>query len=223
MCSKTCPPDVGQLLDKRNAFFKKWIKRAGELSSKEKDLHDSLDPEVAKVLKGKRLLVFEEILNEIGFPDKNLVRDICAGFRITGWLRDSMLFPHRSKPPQYAVDALMRLSKGISRSIFKSVNTEEVSDASMGAWEGTVTEIEKGWLVEDKHPDLDNLVVARRFGLAQKLKVRVIDDFKQCGVNGSAGLPEKYVLHSIDAIARHFGQSLVPRPSRRRKAVWHHI
>ena len=85
-------PDVGQLLDKRNAFFKKWIKRAGELSSKEKDLHDSLDPEVAKVLKGKRLLVFEEILNEIGFPDKNLVRDICAGFRITGWLRDSMLF-----------------------------------------------------------------------------------------------------------------------------------
>ena len=48
-------PDVGRLLDKRNAFFKKWIKRAGELSSQEKDLHDSLDPEVAKVLKGKRL------------------------------------------------------------------------------------------------------------------------------------------------------------------------
>ena len=43
--------------------------------------------------------------------------------------------------------------------------------------------------------------MARRFGLLQKLKVRVIDDFKQCGVNGSAGLPEKYVLYSIDAIA----------------------
>ena len=64
-----------------------------------------------------------------------------------------------------------------------------------------MTEVDKGWLVEDKNPDLDKLVVARRFGLAQKRKVRVIDDFKQCGVNGSAGLPEKYVLYSIDAIA----------------------
>ena len=201
-------PDIGKLLDKRNAFFNKWIRRAKELSGKERDLHNSLDPEIAKVLKGKRLLLFEEILKEIDFPDHHLVRDICAGFRITGWLRDSMIFPHRSKPPQYSVDALMRLSKGISRSIFKSVNSEEVSDALVGAWEGTVTEIEKGWLVEDKNPDLDKLVVARRFGLAQKLKVRVIDDFKQCGVNGAAGLPEKYVLHSIDAIAATLARAL---------------
>ena len=113
----------------------------------------------------------------------------------------SQIFPHRSKPPQYSVDALLRLSKGISRNIFKSVNSEDASDASVGAWEGTLAEIEKGWLVEGTNPDLDKLVVARRFGLAQKLKVRVIDDFKQCGVNGSAGLPEKYVLYSIDAIA----------------------
>ena len=74
------------------------------LSSKEAELHDQLDPEVAKVLKGKRLLLLEEILNEIGFPDKNLVKDICSGFRLTGWLRDSQLFPHRSKPPQYSAD-----------------------------------------------------------------------------------------------------------------------
>ena len=81
------------------------------------------------------------------------------------------------------------------------MNSEEASDASVRAWEGTIKEIEKGWLVEDENPDLDKLVVARRFGLVQKSKVRVIDDFKQCGVNGSTGLPEKYVLHSIDAIA----------------------
>ena len=200
--------DIGKLLDKRNAFFKKWTRRAQELAAKEKDLHNSLDPEVAKVLKGKRLLLFEEILVDIGFPDRNLVKDICAGFRITGWLRDSTIFPHRSKPPQYSVDALMRLSKGISRSIFKSVNAEEVNDVVVGAWEGTLTEIEKGWLVEDGDPDLDKLVVARRFGLAQKSKIRVIDDFKQCGVNSAAGLPEKYVLHSIDAIAATLARAL---------------
>ena len=118
------------------ASIRKWLKRASELASKEKDLHDSLDPldpEVARVLKGKKLLALEEILNDIGFPDRHLV--------------------------------------------------------------------EKGWLVEDENPDLDMPVVVRRFGLMQKSKVRVIDDFKQCGVNGSTGLHEKYVLYSMDAIA----------------------
>ena len=65
-----------------NASIRKWLKRASELASKEKDLHDSLDPEVARVLKGKRLLALEEILNDIGFPDRRLVKDICAVFRI---------------------------------------------------------------------------------------------------------------------------------------------
>ena len=64
------------------ASIRKWLKRASELASKEKDLHDSLDPEVARVLKGKRLLALEEILNDIGFPDRRLVKDICAVFRI---------------------------------------------------------------------------------------------------------------------------------------------
>ena len=65
-----------------NTSIRKWLKRASELASKEKDLHDSLDPEVARVLKGKRLLALEEILNDIGFPDRRLVKDICAVFRI---------------------------------------------------------------------------------------------------------------------------------------------
>ena len=124
-------------------------------------------------------------------------------------MRDSILFPQRSKPPQYSVDALLRFLKGLSRSIFESVTFEEAIDASVGVWEGTIKEIEKGWLVEDENPDLDMLVVVRRFGLMQKSKVRVIDDFKQCGVNGSTGLQEK-----IRAVLRgrhcgHFGPSVI--------------
>ncbi|CAL1165705.1 unnamed protein product, partial [Cladocopium goreaui] len=184
-----------------NAFIRNWLKRASELASKEKDLHHSLDPEVARAQKGKRFLVIEEILNDIGFPDRHLAKDIWAVFLIVGWLRDSIFFPHRSKPPQYSVDALLRFLKGLCRSIFESVNPEEASDAPVGAWEGTIKEMVEGWLVEDKNPDLDQLMVARRFGLMQKSKVRVDDDFKQCGVNGSTGLPGKYVLPSIEAIA----------------------
>ena len=85
-------------------LYLEGLQRAGELPSKEAELHDPLDPEAAKVSRGKRLLLLEEILNEIGFPDKNLAKNICSGFRLTGWLRFSQLFPYRSKPPQYSAD-----------------------------------------------------------------------------------------------------------------------
>ena len=68
-------------------------------------------------------------------------------------------------------------------------------------WLGTEAEIEKGWLVRDANPDIHNLVIARRFGLQQKQKVRLIDDFKRCGLNGACGLVERYGLYAIDSLS----------------------
>ena len=66
-----------------------------------------------------------------------------------------------------------------------------------------MAEIEKGWLVEGTNPDLDKLVVARRFGLAQKLKVRVIDDCSVGGYNKAYGTKEKLRVHAIDQLAAY--------------------
>ena len=48
---------------------------------------------------------------------------------------------------------------------------------------------------------LKDKIIAHRFGIRQGDKVRVIDNFKQCGLNDACGLPEKFVLHGIDYIA----------------------
>ena len=55
-------------------------------------------------------------------------------------------------------------------------------------------------------------VVARRFGILQGEKIRVIDDLSCCGLNSTVGLREKFVPHSIDKMAAMlaYATSLAP-------------
>ena len=73
------------LQDLRTVFFKKWLKRAFELRGEEAVLHESLPPHLQALLKGKRLLLWKELLVEFGYPDKAIVDDIVSGFKLTGW------------------------------------------------------------------------------------------------------------------------------------------
>ena len=114
-------------------------------------------------------------------------------------MRDSLVFQKRPKPPAHSRAALLRMCKGLSQSTVRKVQAEEPNDLTCAAWKGTQDEVCKSWIVEDNEPDLGNLCIARRFGVQQKSKIRVIDDFKQSGLNGSCGLPEKYSLFSIAA------------------------
>ena len=61
---------------------------------------------------------------------------------------------------------------------------------------------------------MEGKVVARRFGIFQNGKIRVIDDLSCCGLNATVGLREKFVLHSIDKMAAMlaYATSLVKDP-----------
>ena len=54
-----------------------------------------MPPEVAKVLKGKNILTFRTMLQEVNYEDKKLVGDLATGFRITGDLGVSNAFEKR--------------------------------------------------------------------------------------------------------------------------------
>ena len=77
-----------QLVRQRLNFLKTWTARAAELAEEERALHQKLDPHCGAVLRGKRLLLFGEMLKQINYPDAHLISDVCHGFRITGWVRD---------------------------------------------------------------------------------------------------------------------------------------
>eukprot|EP00435_Cladocopium_sp_Y103_P057245 s2074_g19.t1 len=65
-------------------------------------------------------------------------------------------------------------------------------------WKETVKEIEKGWVFEDTDQSWGGKCVARRFGIHQGQKTRVIDDCSVCGLNQTVGLQERFVLQAVD-------------------------
>ena len=187
----------------RAQFFLKWTKRAHELAKDEVEFQMRAPVHLRSLLRGKRLLLLKEILNELQYADTSLVDDILNGFPLTGWLRKSNVFPHRVRRPEYDLDTLKLLARGLNHSVKSQVSAMEVNEVTRSAWETTKEEIDKGWLWVDDDQSMDGKVVAKRFGLVQKSKTRVIDDFSICGLNAACGLKEKFRIHAIDELAAY--------------------
>ena len=190
----------------RAQFFLKWTKRAHELAKDEVEFQMRAlraPVHLRSLLRGKRLLLLKEILSELQYPDTSLVDDILNGFPLTGWLRKSNVFPHRVRHPEYDLDTLKLLARGLNHSVKSQVSAMEVNEVTRSAWEATKEEIDKGWLWVDDDQSMDGKVVAKRFGLVQKNKTRVIDDFLICGLNAACGLKEKFRIHAIDELAAY--------------------
>ncbi|CAL1136347.1 unnamed protein product [Cladocopium goreaui] len=153
-----------------------------DLSEDERKLHDGLSNHVKQVLQGKRLLLLRDILEDLDYPDK------------------------------ISLAALLKSSAGLQKAARRRVVEPEDTELHAAAWEETRLEEERGWIWPDDSGIFKEKIIAHRFGIRQGDKVRVSDNFKQCGLNDSCGLPEKFVLHGVDYIAepRLFGLNALP-------------
>ena len=82
----------------RDGVLRHYERRAACLEKAEQELKDSVHPEVRVIMQDKRLLLLAEVLRDAGVDDKYLVEDLTQGFRITGELRPSGLFPRILRP-----------------------------------------------------------------------------------------------------------------------------
>ena len=83
------------------------------------------------------------------------------------------------------------------------VNGTADDKLSQTTWASTLEELEKNLVWRDVTSDYDNVILARRFGLQQKNKVRVIDDCSIGGYNKTYGTKEKLRVHAIDQLAAY--------------------
>ena len=103
-----------RLAKARLAFVAKWSSRAKALEKQEAELHASLPKHIKHILKGKRLLLLQEMIDFYGLPDTDLVRHMKEGFSLSGWMPSSGSFPASTKRPEFSVDALKLLSAGFN-------------------------------------------------------------------------------------------------------------
>ena len=194
--------DVSRILGRRAAWLKKWADRAKELVGAERALHSSLKPHCVAVLEGKRLLLFEEVLREISFPGVHFIKDICEGFKITGWLRFGLFCVALPKQPSLTVAGLIATSRGLNNTVISRAASAEANELVRAAWDETQLELERKWIWQDDSSDFTGLSLTHRFFvLQQKKKVRVIDNFTTSGVNATCGMMEKQKLFGLDFLA----------------------
>jgi len=87
---------------------------------------------------------------------------------------------------------------------------EAVNDPELAAevWSLTQEELDKGWTWVDEACTPDDHVLAKRFGLRQGSKTRLIDDCSVGGFNGTCGSCEKLRIHAIDEMAAYIAWCL---------------
>eukprot|EP00435_Cladocopium_sp_Y103_P057089 s1217_g19.t1 len=95
------------------------------------------------------------------------------------------------------------LAKGLNQMIFGQANETENNELARETWDNTLEEFNKQWLWRDVTSDVNDVLLAKRFGLQQKTKVRVIDDCSVGGHNKAYGTKEKLRVHAIDQLAAY--------------------
>ena len=148
-------------------------------------------------------MLWDEINKECDFPDTSLVRDIRHGFNLTGWLEQGGLFEPKVRVPDFDVDTLKEMAKGLNAHTLERLSHRQDPDLEEKTWSESYEELRRGWVFRDACADAATHCIGMRFGIVQGSvgKLRIIDDLSICGVNGAVDLTEAFQLRTADRLA----------------------
>ena len=200
--SKPC-----ELAKDRLRTLRFWMDRASSLRTEEEEIHCKLPAPLARILRPKRLALFEEMLKHYGYPDLGVVSEISEGTMLTGISPHVECFEQAFKPAKITEAELVSCAISSRQAIFRSTRSSGDSYIDDEVYSKTIAELESGW-IEGPFP-IDSLpdhaVVNRRFGIKQSsgesVKVRLIDDFSASGVNSAVQVSSMPKLHTLDVVA----------------------
>ena len=182
--------------------LRRWNLRAQALDEAEARANAHRPAHLRQLLAGKRILLWKEILAEIGYPDTAILDEVESGLPLTGWMTPSQVFQQRARPPTMSVSTVLAMNKGSHALVRRRLSKRQDQEVEEKTWKVTEEELAKGWFCIDHPGSWEGKIIAHRFGLLQKLKLRTIDDCSVGGLNCTVGLPDKMRVHSIDILLR---------------------
>ena len=124
------------------------------------------------------------------------------------------MLPHEDSEAHHAHGSSYAMAISVNRRIGKQMAGTSFSETDAKAWDEALAELGRGWIFRDDAPDLGKVLLAKRFGLAQKERTSIMDVFSVGGFNSWAGLREKLAVQSIDELAAHWAFVIDSRSSR---------
>ena len=197
----------------RTAALRQWSLRAKAIVDEGGDVEDGdVFPEhCRKVLAGKSMRLFGEMLQHANYADRHLVKHMKEGFHLMGPLPETGALPTRVTVGSLTPEEVRANAAINNRAIFESTKTCRDTRVAQAVYDATIAERDRGWL--EGPVDFDSLpkgaVLTRRFGVEQTSfdvnvgsvkKVRPIDDYTESLVNLTNSSTETINPHGIDTI-----------------------
>ena len=137
----------------------------------------------------------------MNYVDVAVVDEVIAGFKLTGWAPRTGVFDPDVRRPQLTLDQLKKMTPGLNASILRAVDESPVDQTTEQVWQETWQEVDKGWIRPAN--STVGCSVAKRFGLQQGAKTRMIDDFSISKVNHTYGMKERLRVQALDELCAY--------------------
>ena len=114
-----------EIARERAEFFLHWNARAADLRKEEEALRSKMNPEVERAVRGKKILLFEEMLKYYGYPDVEVVSELKDGWPLTGDVQQTSMLPFKFTPALLTCEAL-RVQSSLRRYRFLLKRKDQV-------------------------------------------------------------------------------------------------
>ncbi|CAE7555695.1 SLC24A2, partial [Symbiodinium sp. CCMP2592] len=198
------------VVQRRAALLRKWTSWASDLEGEERALKEALDPQVAKVLQGKRLKLLERIAGSLGWVDMKVFDELRNGFDLVGHHEHTGVFAHEPRPPKLAESDFISAAQFLQPALLGKIRASASDANARELWDKTLDEVADGILegplsaeeLLSRHGPC--WLPTRRFGVEQTSsagrKLRPVDDFTENKVNLAFGSMDKLDLHALDEL-----------------------
>lgn len=197
---KSSPVDVAK---ERLRYLLKWNRRARELEADEATLKNGMDPIVRKAVANKRILLFKEMLEDCDYPDLDVVKELEVGAELIGEVAPTGMLPKCFKPALLDRTGLQKHAELMRHRLDEIASSSGDLEVDRQVWSQTEEEVQRGWLRGPVRLDEVPIgsPISRRFGLRQKAKIRLIDDYSASNINACVGTTESPTLHTTDVVS----------------------
>ena len=189
-----------QIAKDRATWGLKWSKEALSLEVSEQELRKTMDPLVRQAVAKKRICLFEAMLKDVGYPDMGVIDELVRGADLTGDVPLTGMLRQKYKPALLTLESLSSHSRLVRQASIHQTRSSGDAEIDRCVFESTLAEVASGWLAgpfSEAEVPLTS-PISRRFGLKQKHKVRLIDDYSASAVNSAVSTCETPSLHSVN-------------------------
>ncbi|CAE7837218.1 pol [Symbiodinium sp. CCMP2592] len=179
----------GPVRSQRKNYIEKWARRAKELEPEETKLKAGMSDHRRKILQPKRILLFEEMLRDIGYDDMGVVQELIDGATLTGDIPITGVLDTKLKPARLDTEQLIGMSDEIRQQIRVKTGSSGDKEIDQLLWDKTMEE------------DLTISSHCRKDVWSAPVFLRPIDNYSSSLINDTVTVSEKPITHSIDEIA----------------------